>query len=389
MNKPKLVRVTTVSISLDLLLRGQLENLSKNFNVTAISSPDEVLLKVSKREGVDVYGVHMKRNISILIDIYSLIQLWIYFLIHKPLIIHSITPKAGLLTMLAGKFAGVPIRMHTFTGLIFPSKNGVLKKILIYTDKILCWASTNIYAEGNGVKIDITNYKITKKPIIILANGNINGINCDYFNSFNITKIEKNLLKSQLGINENDFVFLFVGRLVTDKGINELVTAFTALKKTNLKLILLGSYEHNLDPLTNKTLDIIKNSNQIITPGFQNDVRKYFSISDVFVFPSYREGFPNVVLQAAAMGLPSIVTNINGCNEIIVDQFNGIIIPSKDANVLSDSMKKLFENKEFCNYLGSNARELICKKYNHKHVWESLENEYQRLIAINNRGINF
>ena len=154
-------------------------------------------------------------------------------------------------------------------------------------------------------------------------------------------------------------------------------------------MILLGSYEHNLDPLTNKTLDIIKNSNQIITPGFQNDVRKYFSISDVFVFPSYREGFPNVVLQAAAMGLPSIVTNINGCNEIIVDQFNGIIIPSKDANVLSDSMKKLFENKEFCNYLGSNARELICKKYNHKHVWESLENEYQRLIAINNRGINF
>ena len=219
----------------------------------------------------------------------------------------------------------------------------------------------------------------------------VNNLNCHLFSShnfcaaFHFDSFIKYLAVSSL----NDFVFLFVGRLVTDKGINELVTAFTALKKTNLKLILLGSYEHNLDPLTNKTLDIIKNSNQIITPGFQNDVRKYFSISDVFVFPSYREGFPNVVLQAAAMGLPSIVTNINGCNEIIVDQFNGIIIPSKDANVLSDSMKKLFENKEFCNYLGSNARELICKKYNHKHVWESLENEYQRLIAINNRGINF
>lgn len=380
MKKPKLIRVSTVSISLDLLLRGQLKSLSKSFEVTAIASPDEVLLKVSKREGVNVCGIYMKRNISIFIDMYSFIKLWIYFLTHKPLIIHSITPKAGLLSMLAAKFAGVPIRMHTFTGLIFPSKKGVLKKILIYSDKLLCWAATNIYAEGNGVKTDIKNYNITKKHISILANGNINGINCEYFNPSKVSDKDKYSLKNELGIKENDFVFLFVGRIVSDKGINELIHAFSSLKKINSKLILVGSYEENLDPLSDNTIDIINSNSQIISPGFQNDVRKYFAISDVFVFPSYREGFPNVVLQAAAMQLPSIVTNINGSNEIIIDQFNGIIIPVKDVDSLSNSMNRLYENRELCNYLGSNARKLICKKYNYKYVWKALEKEYQELI---------
>jgi glycosyltransferase involved in cell wall biosynthesis len=357
-----------------------LRSLNQKFDVTAISTFDETLLKVSEREGVKVYGVFMKRNISLLIDIYSFFKLWVYFLIKRPLIVHSITPKAGLLTMLAGKLAFVPIRMHTFTGLIFPSKEGIFKKILIFTDKILCWASTNVYAEGKGVKSDLERYRITKKDINIVGNGGVNGIDCHYYNPSLISENEKFALKLKLGIEKEDFVLLFVGRLVSDKGINELILAFKELNKANLKLILLGSFEKDLDPLNADTFDTISRNCQIITPGFQSDVRKYFAISNVLVFPSYREGFPNVVLQAAAMGIPSIVTDINGCNEIIVHDYNGIIIDKKNVSDLKEAMLLLIDNREYCYYLGSNGRDLICSKYNQSDVLDSLEKEYEILI---------
>ena len=382
MTKPKLFRVSTVSISLDLLLRGQLRSLDQKFDVTAISTFDDILLKVSEREGVKVYGVFMKRNISLLIDIYSLFKLWVYFLIKRPLIVHSITPKAGLLTMLAGKLACVPIRMHTFTGLIFPSKVGVFKKLLIFTDKILCWASTNVYAEGKGVKSDLEKYEITKKEINIIGNGGINGIDCQFYNPALIFENKKNELKSELGIEKEDFVFIFVGRLVSDKGINELILAFNEINNVNVKLILVGSYEKNLDPLNADTFKTINKNTQIITTGFQTDVRKYFAISNALVFPSYREGFPNVVLQAAAMGIPSIVTDINGCNEIIINNFNGIIIEKKNISDLKEAMLSLINNREYCSYLGSNSRDLISSQYNQLDVLRSLEKEYE--ILINN-----
>lgn len=385
MTKPKLFRVSTVSISLDLLLRGQLRSLNQKFDVTAISTFDDILLKVSEREGVKVYGVFMKRNISLLIDIYSFFKLWVYFLIKRPLIVHSITPKAGLLTMLAGKLACVPIRMHTFTGLIFPSKEGLFKKLLIFTDKILCWACTNVYAEGKGVKYDLEKFEITKKEIKIIENGGINGIDCQFYNPALISENKKNELKSKLGIEKDDFVFLFVGRLVSDKGINEMILAFNELNKVNVKLILVGSYEKNLDPLNANTFETINKNSQIITTGFQSDVRKYFAISNVLVFPSYREGFPNVVLQAAAMGIPSIVTNINGCNEIIINDFNGIIIEPKSVSDLREAMLLLINNREYCNYLGSNNRDLICSKFNQLDVLCSLEKEYEIVI---NKTIN-
>jgi len=382
MTKPKLFRVSTVSISLDLLLRGQLRSLNQKFDVTAISTFDDILLKVSEREGVKVYGVFMKRNISLLIDIYSFFKLWVYFLIKRPLIVHSITPKAGLLTMLAGKLACVPIRMHTFTGLIFPTKVGVFKKLLIFTDKILCWACTNVYAEGKGVKSDLEKYEITKKEINIIGNGGINGIDCQFYNPALISENEKNELKSELGIEKEDFVFIFVGRLVSDKGINELILAFKELKNENVKLILVGAYEINLDPLNADTFETINNNTKIITTGFQTDVRKYFAISNALVLPSYREGFPNVVLQAAAMGIPSIVTDINGSNEIIINDFNGIIIEKKSISDLKEAMLSLINNREYCIYLGSNSRDLISSQFNQLDVLRSLEKEYE--ILINN-----
>ncbi|MBS1737348.1 MAG: glycosyltransferase family 4 protein [Bacteroidetes bacterium] len=382
--KIKLIRTSTVPVSLNVLLKGQLKFLSQYFQVLGLSSSGKDLEEVALREGIKTIAVDMERGISPLKDFISLIKLYLVLKMEKPIIVHSITPKAGLLTMLAGKMAGVPIRMHTFTGLIFPTRTGFTQKLLIKMDQLLCWAATHIYPEGNGVKQDLLTYKITSKPLKVIANGNVNGIDLDYFNPSTISIEQKARLKSELGINDSDFVFVFVGRLVGDKGINELVEAFQNINSKNQKskLILVGPLESELDPLQSQTLKVIETHSNIISAGFQKDVRPYFTISDALVFPSYREGFPNVVMQAGAMGLPCIVSNINGCNEIIIEGENGTIIPVKDSEAIVKAMQKLMENKEYYNQLKSNARMMIENRYEQSLVWKALLEEYQRVLSL-------
>lgn len=376
----KLVRTSTVPQSLNGLLKGQLKFLNQYFEITAVSGYNENLEEVKQREGVKIADILMSRKINLIQDLKSLIKLYLYFKKEKPTIVHSITPKAGLLTMLAGKMAGVPIRIHTFTGLIFPTKNGFTKKLLITMDRLLCWAATNIYPEGKGVKNDLISFKITSKPLKVLANGNVNGIDLHFFSKEHFSTEQLFDLKEELGIQPNDFVFVFVGRLVGDKGINELVEAFSKLETQNSKLVLVGSLETELDPLEEKTLKEIESNPNIISVGFQKDVRPYFAISNALVFPSYREGFPNVVMQAGAMELPSIVTDINGCNEIIVEGENGTIIPVKNIEAIKTAMQKMMNNKEFYLKLKENARPMIQSRYEQKVVWEALLEEYQLLI---------
>lgn len=384
----KIIRTSTVSISLKVLLKGQLSFLSKHFEVVGISSPDESLLDVSKREGIRTIGVKMERGISPFKDFISLVKLYLLLRREKPQIIHSITPKAGLLTMLAGKMAGVPIRMHTFTGLIFPTRTGFTQTLLIKMDQLLCWAATNIYPEGNGVKQDLIKFKITSKPLKVLANGNVNGIDLSYFDPDGISMKEKVKLRQKWQIDNDDFVYVFVGRLVGDKGINELIEAFRALsrKQSKIKLLLVGAEEAELDPLQSHTLEEIMTNINIISVGFQSDVRPYLATANCLVFPSYREGFPNVVIQAGAMDLPSIVTDINGCNEIIIEGKNGTIVPSKNVLAIQNAMDRIFQDSLYYEELRSNARKMIVDRYEQKVVWKAILDEYRNLIKW--RGLN-
>jgi len=377
--KKKLIRVATVPISLDKLLEGQLHYLNQFYNIIGVSGEDELLRKVEEREGIHVYPIEMQRSISPIKDVVSLWKLYRYFKKQKPFIVHSITPKAGLLSMTAAYFAKVPIRIHTFTGLIFPTRKGFMQKLLIGMDRLLCKLATNIYPEGEGVKNDLISYNITNKPLKVLANGNVNGIDTNYFNPNQFSVSEKSKIKKELNIQLDDFVFIFVGRLVGDKGINELVAVFKKVETQKLKLLFVGPLETDLDPLHVKTLqEIIKNPN-IISVGFQKDVRPYLAISNCLAFPSYREGFPNVVMQAGAMGLPSIVTNINGCNEIIIEGKNGTIIPVKDSESIYNAMQKMLEDESYYTQLQQNARQMIVSRYEQKLVWEAILAEYKRL----------
>ena len=381
--KKKLIRTTTIPLSLDVLLKGQLQFLNAHYQVIAVSGDDALLHKVAQREQVQVLPIAMQRAISPINDLISLYKLYQCFKKEQPLIVHSITPKAGLLSMIAAYFAKVPIRMHTFTGLIFPSKKGFFKHLLIAMDRLLCVFATHIYPEGEGVKQQLIANNITTKPLNVLAYGNINGVDTAYFNSQNFSNQDTSQLKANLGIEKEDMVFVFVGRLVGDKGINELIAAFKKLtantQNATVKLVLVGPFETKLDPLHPETVNEIETNKAIITVGWQDDVRPYFAIADVLVFPSYREGFPNVVLQAGAMELPSIVTNISGCNEIIQNNKNGWIVPVKNTEALYEAMAYCIKNPKILNNMRRITREIITTKFEQKTVWNALLHEYQKL----------
>ena len=379
--KEKVIRVSTVAISLDILLKGQLDYLNQKYDIISVSGNDQHLVNVANREKVQTVAINIQRQISPLKDFVSLIKLYLLFRKEKPTIVHSITPKAGLLSMIAAYFAGVPIRIHQFTGLVFPTRTGFMQQLLIFLDKVLCRFATNIYPEGQGVKNDLTNYKITNKPLKIFANGNVNGVDCDYFDPELFSENDNKILKQQLKISPEDYVFIFVGRLVRDKGINELIKAFEELKKEiqNVKLLLVGDFEQQLDPLFPETIEKIKTNQSIIAVGFQDEVRPYFAVANALVFPSYREGFPNVVLQASAMNLPCVVTNINGCNEIITDTINGLIVPTKNYKALQIAMKTLANDADLTNNLRLKSRINIINKFDRKKVWDAVLAEYKVL----------
>ena len=182
-------------------------------------------------------------------------------------------------------------------------------------------------------------------------------------------------------LKTHDFVFCFIGRIVKDKGINELLYSFNEINRNNknTKLILIGPFEEDLDPISNSSKEILNSNKNIIHCGWQDDVRQYLAASNALVFPSYREGFPNVPMQAGAMGLPCIVSNINGCNEIIENGKNGLIVEPKNKNELIAAMLKLMNDNDLRLYLASNARDLISSRYEQIYVWNEILKEYQKL----------
>ena len=376
----KIIRSTTVAESLGFC-RGLLRELHEEdgYEVVAVSSPDRRLDEVAEREGVRTVAVPMERHISPLKDLKSLINLVLAFRKERPTMVHSMTPKAGLLSMMAAWLTRVPVRVHTFTGLVFPTAKGLTQKILILTDRITCACATHIIPEGEGVKNDLTNSRITKKPLKVLGHGNVRGIDLEHYNP-ELPEVKAGAAKIR---KDGVFTFVFVGRLVGDKGINELIGAFERLHKEYpaTRLLLVGPEENNLDPLKPETLAKIKENPSIEAVGSQPDVRPWFVAADVLVFPSYREGFPNVVIEAGAMGLPSIVTDINGSREIIIEGRNGTIIPARDEDALYQAMKQMADNLDQLKSMASEARPLIASRYEQSYVRRCLKEYYKEILS--------
>lgn len=374
--KKKIIRATTIPLSLDIFCKDMLKELSSQYDILAVSSPGEELDRVAAREGVAIAKVAMQRHIAPFHDFISLLKLIRLFYREKPWIVHSMTPKAGLLCMIAAKLCRVPHRIHTFTGLIWPTASGLKRKILIATDKLLCSCATIIIPEGYGVKQDLLSARITSKPLNVLANGNVRGIDLNHYRlSDEVVQQAKGLRK------DNTITYIFIGRLVADKGITELVNAFVKLNQLhdNTRLLLVGPKEQERSPLPRHILQTIESHKSIEAVGMQHDIRPWLAAADVFVFPSYREGFPNVVIEAGAMALPSIVTDINGSNEIIIEGKNGLIIPSHDSDSLFNSMLRLYSDSSLRQSLSRNARNLIADRFDCHLVRKALYDLYSSL----------
>lgn len=373
--KKKVLRVSTIPLSLNLLLKGQLKMLNEEYEVVAVSSPGEDLKMVEEREGVRVVELPMERRISLFKDIRSLWAMIKLIRKEKPWMVYSLTPKAGLVTMIAGKLCGVPVRVHMFTGLVFPTATGLKRQILMFTDRLTCFCATVVNPEGEGVKRDLERYHISSKPLTIIGNGNINGLDMEFYD-----RTPEVLERAKAYQKEGTTTYCFVGRIVGDKGINELVSAFKRLHAEHpaTRLLLVGPFEDNLDPVSEETRNTIETLSAIEAVGWQSDVRPFLAASDVFVFPSYREGFPNVVMQAGALGLPSIVTDINGSNEIIRNEENGVIIPSKDEEALYQTLKDTLENPDKWKTIAANARESIARRYEQQMLWKEIKKFYKQ-----------
>ena len=375
----KIIRVTTVPESLMAFCGGLGDELrAEGYELVAVSSPGEKLERYAASEGVRTIAVPMERRISPFKDFKSLWLMWRVMRREKPAIVHSMTPKAGLISMVAGWLARVPIRIHTFTGLVFPTATGFKRRILMVTDSITCACATHIIPEGEGVKNDLIQHHITRKPLKVLGYGNVRGIDLDYYRRSEAVVEKANSIR-KAGI----FTFIFIGRIVRDKGINELVKAFSKVHSQYpaTRLILVGPSEDNLDPISENTKQAILWNKAIETVGRQDDVRPWLAAADALVFPSYREGFPNVVIEAGAMELPSIVTDINGSREIIRDGQNGIIVPPQNAEALFQAMKRFIENPDEVKHMAADARPHIASRYEQGFVRKCLKEFYQKVLS--------
>jgi len=376
----KIIRATTVPISLDTFCRGLLKMLSEKYEVVALSSPGVEMQTIAEREGVRTIEVPMERHISLMKDVRALWQLILVFRRERPTMVHSMTPKAGLLCMVAAWLTRVPVRVHTFTGLVFPTAKGLQRKLLMWTDRITCRCATYVIPEGEGVKNDLLNYGITQKPLRVLGFGNIRGVDMHYYNRRSEVMEKATTLR-----DDSCITFLFVGRIVRDKGIDELCEAFDRLSKEypQTRLLLVGWREDDLDPVSDKTQDLIDSNPSINYVGeiWGDDLLAYYAAADCFVLPSYREGFPNTVLEAGAMGLPSIVTDINGSREIIVENENGMIVPPRDADALFVAMRRMLNDDRRRSYMASNARNMIGCRFEQGFVRQCLLDFYDTILG--------
>ncbi len=376
--KNTIIRATTVAESLSFF-DGTMPQLLKEYDVHLLSSPGVQMDDRAERYNIKTHPIEMYRRMSPIKDIKSLYRLIKVFRKEKPYMVHSMTPKAGLLCMMAAWLSRVPVRLHTFTGLVWPTEKGFKRMLLMFTDKITCFCATNIIPEGEGVKCDLINNHITKKPIRVLGYGNVNGVDMVRF-----SKRPEVTEKAESIVDEKKFTFVFVGRIVRDKGINEMCEAFEKVRANhpNVRLFLVGKFEDEIDPVSEHTRSIIENNPAIMAvgPQYKDDLLAYYAASDCFVFPSYREGFPNTVLEAGAMDLPCIVTDINGSREIIVEGENGTIIPPRNEDELFKAMEKMITDNEWREKMKQNARLMIMDRFEQGFVQKCLLDYYDEIM---------
>ena len=381
----KLIRVTTVPLALRTLLAGQLKFMKQNgWEVIMISADGKERQAVIENEGCRHEIVPMTRAITPFKDIVSLIRLYRILRKEKPQIVHSHTPKAGLLAMIAGRMAKVPVCIHTIAGLRFMTTSGFKKKLLISMEKLTCRMAHHVWVNSFSLKEYIQQNRLcNNSKLEVIGNGSTNGIDLQRFNSAVLKSEVIQDIKDKIKYDSSLFYFLFVGRLVRDKGINELAEAFVKINAQypSTRLLLVGALENELDPIDQHTQDVLLSHPAIIRTGWDNRIEYYFDLANVFVFPSYREGFPNVLLQAGAMGCPVICSSIPGNVDVVTDRVTGLLFPAADSKSLYEKMNEAYLETSQMGRYANNLKIKVGNEFSQIFVHRKIEAQYHLYLG--------
>jgi glycosyltransferase involved in cell wall biosynthesis len=382
---PKLIRVTTVPMALKHLLSGQMRYMNENgFEVIMVSAAGKEIDEVTANEDCPHHIINMTRKITPVADLKSLWQLYRFFKKEKPAIVHSHTPKAGLLAMLAAKFAGVKVRIHTIAGLRFMTSSGFTRKILVFMEKLTGRAATHVWPNSFSIlKYVQDNKLVATKKLQVIGLGSSNGINLNRFNALALQPSKEEELKKQLQYNENFTYLLSVGRIVKDKGIDELLVSFDKLYLQNagLRLILLGSFEEDLDPVSDKAKKILREHPGIIHINWSDEVAYYMHLAHILIHPSYREGFPNVLLQAGAVGCPVVCSRIEGNIDIVEDKRTGLIFEAKNETDLIEKLTFALEHRDLMRSYAAELQKKVLTNFDQGLVHELIKKKYLELLS--------
>lgn len=379
----KLIRTTTIPITFKEILSGQLKYVAENsdFEVIAIAAGGEIFDKVLEDNGVRGYPVAFTRKtFSIGDDLKAFFQLIKIFRKEKPYIIHSQGSKDALLCMLAGWIARVPNRVYTIAGL--GDLPGIRGKMLTLAEWVTFAFATKLYPNSKKMnEIYLSRHMYSRKKALVIKEGSSNGCDMDLFNIDVLDNDQISSIKKDYNLSNDSYNFVFVGRIVGDKGVNEMIKAFKRLSaERDCRLVIVGRFEKDLyQDIEEECYYEIENNPYIKLTGYQNDVRPFIAACDTLLLPSYREGMPNVVMQASALNRTAIVTDINGCNEIVTDGINGNIIPARNTEALYEKMKYYCDHREEIKAMSLKSRELVNKKYNKKDFLAALVEEYNKL----------
>ncbi len=371
-------------MALKYLLPGQMHFMQQNgFEVIMISADGKEREEVIENEGCRHVIVPMTRQITPLQDLKCLMNLIRIFKKEKPDIVHTHTPKAGLLGMLAAKICGVKIRIHTVAGLPLMAEKGFKYRLLKYIEKITYAAANHVWPNSYSLKKFISQQQLAHADkLLVIAQGSTNGINLNRFNKQVLVDAVIMQVKSSINFSERNIYLLCIGRLVYDKGIVELVKAFIQVQKKNphLKLVLVGDYEELLDPLPGDILNEIENNSGIIHIRWTNYVEYYMALAQLFIFPSHREGFPNVLLQAGAMELPILCSTIPGNIDIVIHKQTGLLFEKGNIEQIIEHIEYAMGNADKMKKMSYNLYLTVNEKYQREKIWENILEKYRSLL---------
>jgi glycosyltransferase involved in cell wall biosynthesis len=381
-NKHRIIKIVTSSNAFLWHISSTLEHLSDKYDIYIIGNDLEKYKKQFK--DVRFININIKRKPALFKDLVSLISLIYYFIKIKPILVHSIMPKSGLLTAISGFIARVPIRLHTFTGQVWYTKKGLFRYILKSLDKLIIMLNTECLADSlsQAKYLDSQLVKNKNKELKVINHGSICGINLNQVTKVlhgnNIRKLQE--IRYKYDINENDFVFCYMARKTRDKGAIDIIDAFNRVKKEAknklIKLLYIGPYEENINLTLRQTFSF----NQIVDIGLVKNPLDYLSISNVFCLPSYREGFGNVIIDAAALGIPSIGYDIIGLKDSIIHEKTGIACPVGNVEMFSKFMLKIMLDDKYRIKLANQSKKNAHEKFSSKDLSKGYEKFYNHLI---------